>query len=204
MESKIFYFDLDDTLVNTRETIFKRIGVLLNRFSLKEDPQLIYDILDNENREILLRKKIEESSIFWQEYEKLRIEFVVQSMKGTKKVLESLILMGAEIGIITNNSHSKALNKLRYAGLDTFPFNAGIYGRDNLGYFKPSPEIFKIMGIDPKISTYVGDDLMDYRFARNNGCAFIAVCSGGYKKEDFVRAGLNRDLIFEKIGDINY
>lgn len=75
MKYNQIYCDLDDTLINTRETILKRIHILLSEFNIENIPaQMIYSLLGNVNRTETLNKYLQNPNIFWNRYEELRKE----------------------------------------------------------------------------------------------------------------------------------
>jgi hypothetical protein len=68
--SKIF-FDMDDTLVNTRQTILKRIGFAKKKYSITQNSSYIYSILrDSERNEKLYSLIGERGNLFLKEYER--------------------------------------------------------------------------------------------------------------------------------------
>jgi len=202
MKSQNIYFDLDDTLINTRDTILKRINLLLEKYPLGIDSTFVYKLLVNPRREHLLSGDKKMSRDFWSGYERLRKIITATPIPGAKETLEFLSSKGNKLGIITNNICSKTLEKLQYAGIDLSLFNRGIYSCLDNGCPKPSSKIISHLGLDSKDFTYVGEDVTDYDFARNSGADFYAVCTGEYRKEDFTKLGLSKDRIFPSIREV--
>lgn len=196
------FFDLDDTLVNTRQTILIRINLLLDKHSLGINSHYIYGLLRNSERESILAEKIGENTSFWDDYEVLRKDITVNTFPGANIVLESLVSKGKKIGIITNNTYSKALFKLQSAKINPILFNGNIYSCSEKGCLKPSADITRYLQVNPKNILYVGDDVIDYEFARNSKTDFYGVCTGGHTKKDFLRRGLNRNRVFPSIKEI--
>ncbi|MFA5061306.1 MAG: HAD-IA family hydrolase [Candidatus Pacearchaeota archaeon] len=199
MDFRQIFFDLDDTLVNTRETIYKRIGILLEEFQLRTDPYKIYDLLDLKDREERLKGLVKNPADFWERYEQLRRIVRVSSISGVIPTLEELRSRNIPLGIITNNRHGKTLEKLTSAKINSRIFIGGIYSCSEIDFLKPSSEIAKIINLFPEKVLYVGDDLIDYEFAQNMGVDFYGVCTGFYGKEDFLKKGLGVERIFPNI-----
>lgn len=117
MDSRQIFFDLDDTLVNTRETIYQRIGVLLDEFQLEMNPDQVYGLLGFQDREDRLKDLVKNPSSFWKRYEQLRKEVRVSSFPGINQALKKLYSLNLSLGIITNNGREKTLEKLASAGI---------------------------------------------------------------------------------------
>jgi HAD superfamily hydrolase (TIGR01549 family) len=199
MDSRQIFFDLDDTLVNTRETIYKRIGVLLDQFQLETNPNQIYDLLGFQDREDSLKDLVKNPGSFWKRYEQLRKKVKVSSFPGINQTLKKLHSKKIPLGIITNNGREKTLEKLASAGIRSNLFTNGIYSCSENNCHKPSPEIAKMINLSPENILYVGDDLIDYEFAQNIGTDFYGVCSGLCGKKDFLRSGLRVERIFPSV-----
>jgi phosphoglycolate phosphatase-like HAD superfamily hydrolase len=74
---------------------------------------------------------------------------------------------------------------------------------------KPHPEVFstilkqlEMKGVKKNEILFVGDALVDLQAAKNAGVPFAAVTQGFLTSEDFVRQGLNRNMVFNSIADI--
>ncbi|HJX50889.1 hypothetical protein A3K73_03210 [Candidatus Pacearchaeota archaeon RBG_13_36_9] len=202
MRSKKIYFDLDDTLVNTRETILKRIALLLGRYPLDVDSSFVYNLLGNPEREQLLSKNKLLSQSFWSAYERLRKDITPDSFPRAKEILEGLVSEGKTIGIITNNTCLKTLEKLRAARISPSLFRGNIYSCSENGRLKPSPDITIHCGLGSGDFVYVGDDIIDYEFARNSGADFYGVCTRECKEGEFIKAGLSKARIFPSVREV--
>lgn len=187
MNSRQIFFDLDDTLVNTRETIYQRINVLLDEFQLETKSNKVYGLLGFQDREEKLRDFVKNPGDFWKRYEQLRREIRVSSFPGITDTLKKLYSKNIPLGIITNNGREKTLEKLASARVDSHLFANGIYSCSENNCHKPSPEIARMMNLSSGNVLYVGDDLIDYEFANNISADFYGVCSGFYGKKDFLR-----------------
>ena len=202
MKSQIIFFDLDDTLVNTRQTILKRINLLLDKYSFDITPKYVYGLLGSSERESILARKIGEETLFWEDYETLRKNITVDSISGANTLLEILVSKRKNIGIITDNTCQKTLIKLRSAKINPVLFNGNIYSCSEKSCLKPSAGITSHLKVNPKKILYIGDDLIDYEFAKNSGMGFYGVCTGEHSQEDFMEKGLNRSRIFPSVKEI--
>jgi len=202
MKSQIIFFDLDDTLVNTRQTILRRINLLLDKYPFDITSQYIYRLLGSSERESILARKIGEKTLFWDDYEALRKNITVDSISGANTLLETLVSKRKNIGIITDNTCQKTLIKLQSAKINPALFNGNIYSCSEKSCLKPSVGIISYLRVNPKKILYIGDDLIDYEFARNSGIGFYGVCTGEHSREDFIENGLNRSRIFPSVKEI--
>jgi len=202
VDSTNIFFDLDDTLVTTRQTIFLRINTLVKKFSLDINPADVYGLLGNPNRREILARTIGKKIPFWEGYELLRKKIGVNSIPGVGSALEALVLEGRQLGIITNNTLKKTLEKLRLAKIDTSLFQGNIYSCLDNGCLKPSPEIVIRANLCTKNTKYIGDSIEDYFFTINSGMEFYAVCTGEHNAEDFRRVGLRERMILPNIQEV--
>ncbi len=202
MRHEQIFFDLDDTLVNTRQTILKRISLLLDKHSFNVTPEYVYELLGDSEREAKLSKKIGGKTQFWWDYESLRKEIHVNAIAGANTLLESLASEGKKMGIITNNTCSKTLIKLQSAKINPSFFEGNIHSCAEQNCLKSSPKIISHLQIDPEKTLYIGDDLIDYEFAVNSRIDFYGVCTGKYLRKDFNRRGLSNSKIFRSIKEI--
>ena len=196
---KYIIFDLDDTLVDTSKTIQRRLKSAVDSFSLEANVTYLYELVANPLRKELLAQNYEHSEIFWDEYERLRGIIYVNPMGNIRGIFDKLKAGGVKKGVLTNNTHNKALFKLRRCGINVTDLDGGFFNSDNLPFLKPDYRCFDFLS-DKSSVVYIGDDLVDYTAARDAGIAFLGVTSGLTSGEQFVNAGLNNPYIF---GDVN-
>lgn len=197
--------DVDDTLVATRATGFRKLEIAANTLNLESPDWTVY--LEHYGRTDFLTclgqlfpggnvQTIE------QIYDQLQSRVPYSVFKSIPDVLEK-IRLGTKVGILTNGNASKTSRKLISLGLADFPFDVVIsLGNGNLK--KPQPgcfdECIELLDCDAERIVYVGDSLIDLIAARNAGLHFWAVLTGTGSRSEFQDCeGLHEDCIFEEI-----
>jgi phosphoglycolate phosphatase-like HAD superfamily hydrolase len=199
MSLQKIFFDLDDTLINTRDTLFRRINALSNEFKPNTSPKMVYHILKyypEKNDE--LNGYIRDSEEFWKKYRDISKKIQVSSISGTEDVLNKLS-EDNDLGIITNNNLRIVFQRLDSSGIDLSLFSEGIHSCSENNCSKPSAKILDILGLSKENILYVGDDITDYWFAKNAGMNFYGVCTGSDDNHSFQNEGLNKNRIFPSI-----
>ncbi len=112
--------------------------------------------------------------------DELELELAVRARAadGAVRLLESLVARGAELGILTRNSHHNALETLRACGLARFFAPACIVGREAAAP-KPDPEgVHRLLAhwnAAPHQAVMVGDYRFDLLAGRAAGTATVYV-----------------------------
>ncbi len=198
----LLIFDLDGTIIDTREEIMYTFRRAFENLGLKLDEERM-----ERNIGLAVEELIEALLGYYDERVHREIRNVYLSLKkrrirvfpGIKEVLTQQDFKKA---IFTSKKRWVALRDLEYVGLrNIFPL---ILGADDVSRKKPAGEgIERIMELagERRRSTYViGDTEMDILAARDAGVKSIAV-TWGFRSEDFLRT-LRPDFIARKPGDI--
>jgi phosphoglycolate phosphatase-like HAD superfamily hydrolase len=199
-ENYSIFFDLDDTLVNSSETILKRISILLNLYPVKEGAFYLFNLLSDPNREEILSKKYTFSKRLWQDYENLRREIKVKPIGNLQIKLNLLVSEGLNLGILTQNSYKSTISKLKQCDLFESFFSLGIHAKDNTKYGKPNPLFFK--NFEGSKTLYIGDTLEDYIFTTKARINHYAVCTGFCDRAVFIKNGIRKNRIFDSIQEV--
>lgn len=175
---KLILFDVDDTLVYTIDTAYKktnRAGKIFCNKDLKRDEFIKLYGKYNFNECIKIWYNIKNTEDFIKVYNKIKIDYeyigdIEEIMKGIK---ESNIL----IGIVTNSTREKTERKLKqYTNLFDFIYtDAG----------KPNKEvilkIIKKYNVKSKEIILIGDSENDYLVSKNAHINFLGVNTGKKK-----------------------
>ena len=196
---KAVIFDFDDTLVESRTTIWKLHKHVAKKFydiDLKDEkislhwgkpfPVLISELYENSDTvENLIKANRSQynGSFFKKEY------------KGAKKIIYTLLDSDIKVGILSSAIRAHIIedfSRLKFPTNDLFLIQSA---EDTLVH-KPNPRVFspilkklKKEGIKKNDIIYVGDSLDDLQAAHGAGIDFIAVTTGLYTKKDFQKNG---------------
>ncbi|KAF0847019.1 HAD family hydrolase [Nocardia caishijiensis] len=124
------------------------------------------------------------------------------STPGTRELLEFLAAQGTELAIVSSSRRDLVVMDIARLGIADFFRPEDIFGTEQLLGRKPDPRVlrrpvqrFADRGIGREAIVSIGDGINDYRVASGNDVAFVAVLTGLASAEDFVAAGLTRDLV---------
>lgn len=156
--SKIFVFDLDDTLYSERDFEKSGIEFVYEKLSIKHisletiinnRENWIEQIIDDSNNQITLQMVLDT----------YRNHFpTIQLYKDAKVFLEKLLSEGTEMSLITDGRSITQRNKLRALGIETFFKNIVI--SEEVNSEKPSEYNFRMV-MDNKIAEnyiYIADN----------------------------------------------
>jgi len=204
MNKKILLFDINDLLINTFETAYRRNVYCLRKLNApiisKDNFQKTFGKLDFET---LIENWVgeENKDLFNSYYSEARNIYKYKSLLRDTNLLSQLVEAGILLGIISATSQKQLHIKFAEA---KFPLD--IFDVVYCGVNKESSYIIKQILHDSDISKdstyYIGDQLSDYNFSIKGGIHFLAVTSGLYQKEDFVRAGCPENRIFSSIDEL--
>jgi HAD superfamily hydrolase (TIGR01549 family) len=194
-QSKIIFFDHDDTLVGTIRAKWAQHKYIARQFYGKK-------LSDKELRAhwgkplTLLLKSLYETdrlniAMFYNVA--TRNEFPKLLFEDTLATLTSLRAMGKKLGIVTATSLSSLQNDFNTLGISQQFFDY-IQTEDDTVFHKPNPRVFepalkwlKKHAILPSEVVYVGDHLKDQAAAKGAGLNFIGVATGLVSFAEFVQ-----------------
>lgn len=188
-----YLFDLDGTLLDTREGVIKAILRVIKDFSLNEPDRTILEgmigppIQESFKNIFGLSKErsINMANVFRDYYKKDEYLLLAKPYDGIYSVLESLFKAGVKIGIATYKREDYAKKLLTAKGFDQY--TKYIYGSDYEGKLKKEDIIrLCLEGMnceDYSRAVYIGDSKSDGQAAMSLKIKFIAVLYGfGFKK----------------------
>lgn len=151
--SKIFVFDLDDTLYSERDFEKSGIEFVYNNFNIKHielDTILnnrknwIEQILHDSNNQITLQVVLD---IYRNHFP------TIQLYKDAKEFLEKLLLLGNKMSLITDGRSITQRNKLRALGIESYFKNVII--SEEVNSEKPSEKNFRMVMNNNYADTYI-------------------------------------------------
>lgn len=201
---ELIIFDLDGTLVDSKEAIAKGINFALKKVGLKEKSMgeicsyigIGVDDLINKSVGKKHLKLFEETKTIFENYRRNSPDGS-RLYPGVKETLE--YFKNKTKVILTNGKHEFALLTLNRLGIcDYF---ADIIGGDDLECKKPSPcpldRITSKFNADKRKTLIVGDMDIDILTGKNAGILTCAVAYGIGKREDIIKA--NPDYIIDSL-----
>ena len=185
---KLLVYDLDGTLVDAFEDIWRAVNAVLGRFGLAELPFETVKSFVGEGAATLIRRCLgrEHEGRFEEIYGAFRTYYTenpsrrAQLYPGVARTLDELRERGLRQAILTNKPHEITVPLCRRLGLAERV--DGIWGERSDAPHKPDPEallqIVRHFGLDPAQCAMVGDGQSDHQVARAAGAPMIAVTWG--------------------------
>lgn len=184
---RAFVFDLDGTLIDSKQDLVASINAMLRDTGREEQPtelvatyighgapQLIASVLGPGSSE---EQRHEALTIFLGHYQKRKLD-ATRPYSGVAEGLAKLA--GNPMAVLTNKPVQLGVEILEGLGLAKF-FQA-VYGGDSFERKKPDPggalAILSELGVAPSESAMVGDSDVDVQTARNAGMLAVGVNYG--------------------------
>src|SRR3989338_5711437 len=210
MAIKAVIFDMDDTLLRTYRIAYGTYMLTAKALGLKKVPMKRFlkhwgfpynELIKGTWRNAPIEK-------FSKMHGKLAKKRPYSLIKGTNEMLAELKRKKLFLAIMSSK-HTKAIPmRAKQAGLKLNYFRE-LIGLESAPFHKPDARVFnKIIAelknrkIKKSEILYVGDGLMDYKAAKNAGLQFAAVLTGFRKRNDFLRAGLNKENILKSAVEV--
>lgn len=182
-------FDLDGTLVNSHETIYKATIRTLEELNLSTrlDKGQFYNLLGHHFKDIFDECRIDVPDVeyFIKVFKGFYFNFIDNSVvyENVFYLFEKIKKRNIKTGLLTTKGQDQAEKISKYFGLDKF-LNV-IEGRKNGIAIKPAPDqLLKIcsdVNVEPKNTLMIGDTELDIMCGKNAG-AKTAVVTYGYRK----------------------
>lgn len=173
--SKIFVFDLDDTLYSERDFEKSGIEFVYNNFNIKHielktilnnRENWIEQIIDGSNNQITLQMVLD---IYRNHFP------TIQLYKDAKVFLEKLLSQGNEMSLITDGRSITQRNKLRALGIESYFKNIII--SEEINSEKPSECNFRMVmnNLDSENYIYIADNPIK-DFVTPNKLGWTSIC----------------------------
>ena len=196
---KVAIFDLDGTVLDTKEDIADCMNKTIVSFGYKERTyaeykQVIGNDAVNFMRTLLGEMPIEKLMEIWHSYEKVYDRFGINKTKlfdGVKEVLITLKERGYKLSLLTNKTVEELMPFISVFFTD-LPFD-DIVAVGNTEGAKPSPkEVFRILSdfeVEKENAFLIGDGETDILAAINADITPIAVLWGNRTEEQLKAVG---------------
>ncbi len=196
-EVDLIIFDLDGTLVDSRQDIVNGINFMLKQLSFREKPfdeiisyvgrgveELVKDSIGKDKFELRLK-----ALDIFKNYYKMHPADYAYIYPGVKDML--VYFDGKDKAVITNRNHNSSITMLEKMGVAGF-FKS-IIGDDNTSCLKPSrcqfDRLFEEINVrDRQKVLMVGDMDIDVLAGKASGIATCAVTYGIGKRQDIEHA----------------
>jgi HAD superfamily hydrolase (TIGR01549 family) len=199
-------FDLDGTLVDSRDTILKSTQAALDQLNIPHSiPENIFtNMIGKHFVDIFeeLKINVPDFEKFISIYKLLYFDFIESSYlyKGVKETIEFLTKKHIKVSLLTTKGQDQAEKIIEHFNLSS-SFDYLMGRRDGLAH-KPSPEpllyICKELQIDPSKTMMTGDTELDIQCGKNAGSKTCGVLYGYRTKDqlekempDFLISGLS-------------
>ena len=206
---ELFVFDLDGTLTDSSETIYRATIKTFERFGrMVHLPKEELDKRIGEHFQTIfddLNIHVDDVEEFINVYKTIYFDFIntTKLYPGVEEILSSLKEKGKKIALLTTKGQEQAQNILHHFKLEKY-FDE-IMGRRKGIREKPSPEpllyICKSLSILPQKTMMIGDTEVDIRCGKNAGAKTCAA-AWGYRskiifeneKPDYIAENINQLL----------
>ncbi len=225
MDKKMgFCFDLDGTLINSTDIgdkvekeVIKKFNIQINEKLEKEIDELIYEIVQGENRKKLGRKIMSvifkklglnffqrikalalAGKIFKEEVKKIKL------FEGVESLFDFLDVNEYPYTIATTSSSKEVDDRLKKFPNFYKKFNGKLITRSSVKYLKPHPESIekasRIMGVPLNRCVMIGDMHTDINMGKAVESITIGVLTGLFSREKFLL--MNPDFIIDSVSEI--
>lgn len=205
---ELMIFDLDGTLIDSRQDIANAVNHTLREIGLKEKSMEEISSYIGTGVEDLIRKSIdgkadccfEKAFSIMSEYYRKHSFDNTRLFPGVKDILEHF--KSKRKIIITNRKREYAVEMLK--ALNIYDYFEYVAGGDNLGCMKPSScpleKAMQKFKMNKEKTIMIGDMHIDILAGKKAGIATCAVTYGIGKKEDIIKAG--PDYIINDIAEL--
>lgn len=179
-------FDLDDTLVDTREVKWEHARQVTRQFYGFELTDEELEASWGKPFDVMISELYRNSASLEQmraDNEALEAHYPKTEIPGAIRAVERLADAGLLLGVVTSTNTARARAQMRTIGFPLGRF-ATIQGADMTQRHKPDPRVFvpalerlEASGIGPASTVYVGDSAADRAAALGAGMDLIAIAS---------------------------
>ncbi len=203
-------FDFDDTLIHTQRiclaNYISAAKIMNIRIPEKKEiarlfglpwPQIVQKLWPGINEEV-----------YNEAYIKCRGDERYDAVENAKKIIQELKKNGLVLGILTSRGKSSIYRVIEETGFDKEDFqfidahHDGKYAKPNSRVFDYLKNTLSVVGINADETIYIGDSIYDYQAASGAGLHFIAFINGAYSGEEFIKAGLDNNLVMKSFQEL--
>jgi len=207
MQIDLLIFDLDGTLLDSKQTIVDSINFMLQQLGRKEKPvALICSYIGIGDRNLIMQavdgdKQVLEQglSIFRRDYPE-RIIKDGRLFDGTREVLEHF--KNKKKAIVSNGGRNMIEISLKKHGIDAY-FDMLVGGEDE-SCAKPNPcqieKVLKALRVEASKAIMIGDLVLDIQAGKNAGIKTCGTTYGIGRKEDLISA--KPDFMIDDVSEL--
>lgn len=186
-------FDLDGTLLDTKEAIIASLVYTVEKFTGRKpgvcEIQSLFGLTLSDQMKMLCPERAEEMVKAYVRHNLRQHRRTVKVFPGVSHTLQTLRDMGCRLAVVTSKRRRSAIFGLRLFSLDRY-FDALVCAEDVENH-KPHPEpvlkALTLLGVPPAESVTVGDSVYDIQAGRAAG-TFTAACLYGMGRREELSA----------------
>jgi HAD superfamily hydrolase (TIGR01509 family) len=200
-------FDLDGTLIDAYEAIYRSFNHVMAEAGYPERPErVIRKAVGWGDRNLLKpfvsKRDLDRVLALYRSHHSRSLPRWSRLIPGARRVLSTLKKRGCALAVASNRPTRFSLILLRSCGIRKY-FDAVLCG-DRVKKGKPDPEILrKLMArlrTGPSETAYVGDMAIDVQAGKRAGVLSIAVTGGSSSQRELRKQRL--DIIIRRIGEM--
>jgi phosphoglycolate phosphatase len=189
---RLLIFDLDGTLVDSRQDLTNSVNAMLRHFERPELPSELISTYIGDGAPMLVRralgdpddeKFVDEALIFFLTYykeHKLDNTYVYEGLKDSLAAIRSARNNDLKMAVLSNKPVNPSRAIVDALGLDRFFFQ--VYGGNSFATKKPDPEgalrLLQEADVRPEEAVMIGDSANDVLTARNAGMYSVGLMYG--------------------------
>lgn len=199
-------FDLDGTLLDTKEAIIASLVYTAEKFTGRKlgvcEIQALFGLTLSDQMKMLCPERAEEMVKAYVRHNLRQHRRTVKVFPGVSHTLQTLRDLGCSLAVVTSKRRRSAMFGLRLFSLDRY-FDALVCAEDVENH-KPHPEpvlkALALLGVAPAQSVTVGDSVYDIQAGRAAGTLTVACLYGMGRREDLVVSA--PDVLLHTISDL--
>jgi phosphoglycolate phosphatase len=189
---RLLIFDLDGTLVDSRQDLTNSVNAMLRHYSRPELPSELISTYIGDGAPMLVRRAmgdpddqhfVDEALIYFLTYyreHKLDNTYVYEDLKDALAAIRELRNGDVKMAVLSNKPVNPSRAIVDALGLGDFFFQ--IYGGNSFPTKKPDPEgalkLLQEANVKPEHSVMIGDSANDVLTARNTGMYSVGLMYG--------------------------
>ncbi|HEY2116138.1 MAG TPA: HAD-IA family hydrolase [Candidatus Angelobacter sp.] len=197
--AKLLIFDLDGTLIDSREDLANSINAMLIHFGKKELPHEVIASYIGDGAPMLVRRSlgdpddenyVQDAVLYflgWYREHKLDNTYVYDGVKESLAAIQksrngnsSQVTQTLKMAVLSNKPVGPSRAIVEALGLGAYFFQ--VYGGNSFHTKKPDPAGVQILleeaGVEPEEAIIIGDSDIDVLTARNSGIYSVGVTYG--------------------------